>query len=100
MGGRLRTKIKCVGGVRGKNKMHGGGRAEIFPVRPPLRISNGIALSYRKELVHDWTSLQTLCFELLTKKGLRPITFPVLCVVFPFIGPQTPDSCPGKRYPK
>ena len=42
-GGAFAKKIKCMGGVREKKMC--GGRLRIFPVRPPLRISNGIALS-------------------------------------------------------
>ncbi len=45
MTGGSAKKIKCMGGGVGeKNKMCGGGVSENFPVRPPLRISNGIAL--------------------------------------------------------
>ncbi len=36
--------MKCMGGCPRKNKNVWGGHTGFFPVRPPLRISNGIAL--------------------------------------------------------
>ncbi len=46
-GGGARKKIKYVGGggFAKKNKIYGRRRPGFFPVRPPLRISNGIALA-------------------------------------------------------
>ncbi len=58
VGGVHEKKIKC-GGGSGEKKWGGGASAKkkmcgghpgCFPVRPPLRISNGIALS------NEWTA--------------------------------------------
>ncbi len=50
MTGGSAKKIKCMGGVGEKIKCVGGGRPRFFPVRPPLRISNGIALKSHENL--------------------------------------------------
>ncbi len=55
-GGASAEKIKSMGGVREKIKM-GGGRPGFFTVRTPLRISNGIALTWNlmfSQLLLSW----------------------------------------------